>query len=243
MSTIVSEAESFIAGQYEDQDPSVANGYTIFFNREIRYKVDGADVIYRTRILNLFDENKKLTEVRFELFNDDDIDFLYDSSVAANEYDQFKQENQLTIPFEQFANSVKSLLENSVKNPTDYECKFAFSDEGATISFFQKLRLRKVEIFELAFTKSDPEFIKDQAQSRFNRYKFELSQKKAEYDRIISKICERNPSIAERIDSAVIKLVEEKTGVKLEKSEGLKTPRSPKKPTKPKAQTNKDFIL
>ena len=230
MSTIVSEAETFLAEQYQDNDPSVANGYTIFFNREIRYKVDGNDVIYRTRILNFIDENQKLTEVRFELFNDDDIDFLYESSVAANEYDSFKEENQLTIPFEQFSNSVKSLLENSVKNAQDYECRFEFSDdkESASIKFFQKLRLRKVEIFELTFGKSDPEFIKDHAQARFNRYKNELSQKKNEYDRIIGKIAAKNPSIAERIDTAVNKLVEEKTGVKLEDAK-INRIRSPKK--------------
>jgi len=228
MSTILtSEAESFIAEHYEDNDPTCANGFKSVFDREIIYKVDGKNVIYRTRILNLYVDNNQLSEVRFELFNDDDINFLYDSSLTANEYEQFQKENQLTIKFEGFGQSVQTLLENSVKNPKEYECKFTFSEdkETASIEFFQTLRLRKVEIFGLQFHRSEKEFIEAQAQYRFNKYKSELEKKKREYDEIIRKIEAKNPSIAKRIVDAVDKTIEKENQ---ENCTASTIPKSPK---------------
>lgn len=210
MSTIIaSEAESFVAEQYQDNDPTIANGYKPVFDREIVYKVGDKNAIYRTRILSLTDDDS-LSEIRFELFNDDDINFLYECSLTSSEYQDFQKENQLTIKFEGFADSVITLLENSVKKPKEYECRFSFSEEKgtATIKFFQTLRLRKVEIFGLEFHVSEKEFIEAHAQHRFNKFKNELAQKKRAYEETIRKIEAKNPSIAKRIVEAVKKNLE-----------------------------------
>lgn len=203
--SVISEADTFLEEQCQDYDPSVTNGFEIKFNREIIYKNSGRDKIYRTRILTSTDEEGTLNEVRFELFDDENIDFLYECSLTAAEYEDFKAANQLTIPFENFANSVQLLLENSVKKVEEFECRFAenVEEEAASIKFYQKLRLRQVEIFGLDFHRSDKEFIEAHAQSRFNRLKNELSHKRREYEEILKKIQAKNPTIAKRLKAAV----------------------------------------
>lgn len=203
--SMFSETDSFLEEQVRDYDPSVANGFDIKFNKEIIYKCSGKEKIYRTRILTSVGEDSVLNEVRFELFDDENIDFLYECSLTQEEYEEFKSSNQLTIPFDNFANSVQVLLENSVKKADEFECRFAENaeDETASIKFYQKLRLRKVDIFGLDFHRSVKEFIEAQAQSRFNRLKNELSHKRREYNEIIKKIQSKNPTIAKRLIKSV----------------------------------------
>lgn len=199
-----STSNAFQFEQYQDADPSVTNGYTITFNKEIKFQINGVNKIYRTRVLTNTLEDS-LQDVRVELFDDENIDFLFESSIAANEFDDFREQNQLSIKYEQLAQSIADLFEKSVKNPKEISIRFTFSDnsEEATIKFFQKLRLRSIEIFSLTFTKSEKEFIEAQAQARFNHYKNDLMIKKRQYEDLLGKIEAKNPTLAKRIRKGV----------------------------------------
>jgi len=72
-----------------------------------------------------------------------------------NEFEKFKEDNQLTIPYKEFASSLQSLFENSVKDPQNYECKFVYKQEEdkTEITFFQKLRRSKLSFCVMSYTK------------------------------------------------------------------------------------------
>lgn len=200
--------------QYQEEDPCETNGYSIPFNREIKYMINNIPKILRTRVLTNC-ENQELVEVLIELFDDSDIDVILHSRIDLNDFEEFKQNNQLSVDFRDLPNSISQLFEKSVKNSDEFSVSLVLSDSGeeAKIMFYQKLRLRRIEILCLDFTKAPRDYVEMQAQFRFNKYKNDLINKKMQYEELLSKIEAKNPALSKRLRKNVEKIMSQREEV------------------------------
>ena len=65
-------------------------------------------------------EEQRPWSIKFELTSDQDVQFLYVCTVAAENYMQVQLDNQLSVDFDGFISMVKTLLQDCVSNPHLY---------------------------------------------------------------------------------------------------------------------------
>jgi hypothetical protein len=184
-------------------------------------------------------------EIRVELTDHSDVHLYLLSVVSKAGYGDFQKEHKLRVEFNGFANSIKGLFITSVEQAPNVEpaktaeqgktagkektaqqenalyLKFAPKPEGgARLSFFQKLSLRSVTIFSLDFVQADDIFVSDYVEKKFGAVKIDLEEKTREYEALLSKIEETNPSLAKfmakEVEGAAPKPLDPKTGKPVE---------------------------
>ena len=188
---------------FQTFDPSYSDGKDIF-NKEIIYIINNENKIFRTRILEIKTE-EKISEIKIELFDDEDIFFYYYFKMTSEEYNSFKQQNNLSIQFEIFIKSIIELLQKSILQIDNQSIflNMELKEEQIILTISQQLRLRKVEIYSLNFNSANSEEIIEHAQFRFNLYKNELMNKKYLYNEKLSNIEAKNPTFAKKLRLSV----------------------------------------
>jgi hypothetical protein len=183
-------------------DPTIPDGFKAIFDREIAVLVASGGPpsrILRARILDALDGH----EIRVELTDHYDVRLYLVSAVSEKDYVTFKNEHKLRVDFKDFSNSIKGLFTTSVEQPTTLQLRFTTTSDGTTLSFFQKLTLRAVTIFDLGFKQADDAFVNDYVQKKFGAVKVDLEERTREFESLLSKIEERNPSLAKVVRQEV----------------------------------------
>ncbi|OHT07322.1 hypothetical protein TRFO_24592 [Tritrichomonas foetus] len=212
MNSFYNDSFQSVSAMNEDfaaMDPTILEGYNIKFNREVKvtFLLENGeeDEVYIVRF-RIFEksQNSDLDEVRLEMAIDNNIGLFLECNVSASDFEKLKTENRLRVEFKDFSRSVQELLERSVKK--SQECFITFKqgeDFGGELTFLQKLKLRKVNVFALHFSLSNEDFVRKQVQYRFNKIKLDLRLKDDEINTQIQRISEKNPSLAKSLQNSV----------------------------------------
>jgi hypothetical protein len=190
------------------------DGFDICFNNEVpvsfRTESGFEPRAIRVRVLER-NSDSGLDEVRLEITDDENIASYLLCSVPASAYPDLAKSNGLKAEFKDFSSSITSLLTRSVEKPAEYQLQFIKGeDDSGQLIFLQKLRLRSVTIFTLDFIQAGADFVRKQAQFRFNALKVELQRKSKEYDNQMSRLESKNPSLAKQMRNSVESSVQEK---------------------------------
>jgi hypothetical protein len=205
----VPDTSSFIDLGFEPDleapDPTLPVGFQAIFDREIAVLIDSGTPpsrILRARILDSLAGD----EIRVELTDHYDVHLYLISSVTGKDYVTFQKDHRLRVEFGGFSNSIKGLFTTSVEQPSTLQLRFKPPSDGvATLSFFQKLTLRAVTIFDLDFKQADDAFVADYVQKKFGAVKVDLEERTREFEALLSKIEEKNPSLAKVVRQEVEK--------------------------------------
>ena len=205
-------------------DPSLVDGYVEAFSDEVNIEFrnfqnqESISRVVWVRILVKYSEDRKdrgqIGEIRFELFDDSDLYYFYDSTFTRELFDEMKQKDQLLIDFDSFPDEVITLLDkisvakstisrkDDMNDDDDPQIQIMFIEETdpsdpsklyGTMEFLQILELKAVEIFKIHFEPSAPEFVQEQVQYRFNQINKQLAYKKAFLNEFNKQIQTKNP--------------------------------------------------
>ena len=202
-----------MAFNQDNIDPSLRNNeYEIIFCKSINLEFreyretsdtneSGTKAVW-VRVLTKKGDNNKIDEVKFEVMDDADLYYFYESVFDENSFQKMKDEDELLINFQEFPNNVTELLNESDSSDSQTQITFLHEDGPfMTMMFQQILELKAVEIFKLKFVPSKPEFVQDQVQYRYNKIKELLKYKKeflTEFDRQVQS---KNPILAKSLKS------------------------------------------
>lgn len=194
-------------------DPSLRNtGYEMIFCKSINLEFrvynetvdtnDSGTKAVWVRVFTKKGDNNKMSDVKFEVMDDADLYFFYESVFNNESFNKMKEEDQLLIDFSEFPNNVMELLNESESSDSQTQITFVRENNNTmTMEFLQILELKAVEIFKLKFEPSNPEFVQDQVQFRYNKIKELLKYKKeflTEFDRQVQS---KNPILAKSLKS------------------------------------------
>ena len=91
------------------------------------------DVVFKIFVLQ---DNDVLTSVRFQLSDDQELDFLYEADYDSERFEQIKQEQNLEIEFEDFPNVIRQLITTINNQGTDEleegDYKLSFKDHDTS---------------------------------------------------------------------------------------------------------------
>jgi hypothetical protein len=187
-------------------DPTIPIGFSVVFDREVTVVLPNPDPegstrhIFRARVL----EAESRTEIRVDLTDNTDIHIFLATTVLKNNYEQFKTVHKLRVEFDRFAESLSSLLTTSVERPKELQLKYTQPENGGgSLSFFQQLRLRSVTILTLEFEQQGKEFVTDYVQKKFTGLKIDLEEKRRDFEPMLAKIDEKNPSLSKPLRQTV----------------------------------------
>ncbi|OHT05379.1 hypothetical protein TRFO_05966 [Tritrichomonas foetus] len=193
--------------EYDDQRNLIKihpSGFSCIFNNELNLEFrnfqtqESISKVVNLRLLVKFGND--LEQVRFEVSDDSDLYYYFESIFDRDQFNQMKEQDQLTIDFEDFPIEVMNLLQDCQNNDSETQVTFVEENDPsdpskiyATMEFLQILELKAVEIFRIRFTPSDPEFVQDQVQYRFDQITQKLAYKKAYLKEFDNQFKTKNP--------------------------------------------------
>lgn len=164
-----------------------------------------------------------LESVRFQIANDKELDFLYESTYDEESFNAMKDRQHLEIDFSDFPNVVRQLVATIVKQDEaqieDGEYKASFKDkdepqsdesgeeaneeeeaaggQGRRCFFivYQRLEFCRVQIFKLVFTEAERERVQRISQARYDEVASKLKAVETEYKDIYKRIQRQAPKI------------------------------------------------
>lgn len=165
-----------------------------------------------------------LESVRFQIANDKELDFLYESTYDEQSFEAMKDRQHLEIDFSDFPNVVRQLVATIVKqdeaNMEDGEYKASFKDRDEPQSdesgeeaspeeedagagpgrkcffiVYQRLEFCRVQIFKLVFTEAERERVQRISQARYDEVASKLKAVETEFKDIYKRIQRQAPKI------------------------------------------------
>jgi hypothetical protein len=182
---------------------------TIDFDQEcaLEFRTDGRDRttrFIRFRILTTREKTgtvQRLTLVKFEILDDSDLKYFVEATFDAEKFQEMKDDKGLLVTFEDFSTEVQSLLKSSLRAGSEITAIFWEEDDGrGTLEFKQLLPLKAAEILQIAFEGSNPDFIAQQVQYRYEKLRFELHRTRVMLAMFKQELQLRNPILSKQID-------------------------------------------
>lgn len=189
------------------------------------------DVVFKIFVQQ---DNDVLTSVRFQLSDDRELDFLYESDYDVDRFNQIKEEQNLEIEFDDFPNVIRQLIttinnqDSDELNEGDYKLSFKDHDtsgedheneeqnneeeEDLKVRYFiisQKIEICVVEIFKLVFVECAGDKVQKISQSRYD----DITEKLRLVDTELKDIKKRLQRQAPKILQEYIKANMEKSGM------------------------------
>lgn len=197
--------------QIESKDPSLANGYKIFYNKEVPLDLKletkegikdvGSFQQIKFKILSKVDKNEeKSNRIKIELSWEKDILFHFFNITDENTFLKLKKSQDLNIDFPKYADLVKLLCENCINNPEVYIGEFIIQKEGISkLQFIKVSDFKLLDLVTLTFKNSPDNIIKKHVLYRFGYIKSKLEYNKKALKAAGDVILELNPSIVNPI--------------------------------------------
>lgn len=189
----------------EIRDPSLCDGAEIAFDNEVplTIRVDKEEEVklVRFKIIVIKNKDDELSQVNIEIMCDSDLFLFFESKFTEDVFEKVKQDQALTIKFEEFAGMVIESLTQNVVKPEELEMTFTESESGdkGLLEFKQKLKFKSVQIFALEFTPVSNEYLKEQIQYRFNFAKAALKSAKTDLNDLYSMLKIKNPNVLKQM--------------------------------------------
>lgn len=152
------------------------------------------------RVFTHKNEENVVNQVKVEFTDDKDISFIYESNITRKFYDEkIKTEFKLLVDFDGFIENLCIFLQKSLKASDEISVDVNEHKEKYTLAFYQKLKLRTVDVFVLPLEIPSEEYIKVLAQCRFNVMNEQLTQRTKYLEAAFKTLDNKNPSLANHV--------------------------------------------
>lgn len=195
----------------ESQDPSLSNGYTIIFNKEVPLDLkletkDGLKDVGSYELINFkllsnsINKEEAPIKIKLELTWEKDLFFHYTNVVKKKDFEDIKNNQNLNIDFTQYGNLIRTLCDNCINLPDTYIGEFIIKKGGISKLQFVKVSDFKVlDLLMLEFKNSTDKNIKKQILYRFSYLKSKLEYNKKVLKAAGDVILECNPDVIQPI--------------------------------------------
>ena len=170
-------------------DPSIQDGETIVYCKEINFKVVRNDEEiskpFIIKIFTLLDDENTLKRVRFEISEQADIFFLYQVEYDDESFEKLKSKEKLKTEFSEFPEIMADILDKTAAGKNEYFVEFSHQQNTYDLNIVMPLKFKDVPIFSLEFTQADETLIKNQIQYRYNIVQYEIRKTRIETSNFI----------------------------------------------------------
>lgn len=214
----VQDSQSFS----QDDDAEYVPIYDTKIDLKVRVNVENEQQQKYTQIavfkILVRQSNDQLECVRFQLSDDEQLNFLYRADYDEQRFEEMKSEQDLDITFEDFPNVVRQIITQYTKPESkaskSYKVSFitGVQDEDEDVDddqnqddeprpdicsliIGQKLEFCTVEIFNIQFAHCDPERIKIISQRRYDEISQKLKEVQTEYKDICKRLQRQAPAL------------------------------------------------
>jgi hypothetical protein len=166
-------------------DPSLANGHRVFYEREVPFELRTADgtqepqevgalEAIKVRILAVGPEGA-YSGLRVELTSENNLFFLYEHELDANKFAALQEQQRLMVEFTEYPAVIVRNLNLCIKEPHAYLAVFVMTADGkGRLDFVQNMEYKFVELLSLNFAAAAENVVRDQIAFRYNAIKGKL---------------------------------------------------------------------
>jgi len=155
----------------------ITDQFSSFFDSKINIRFPyGETEVEKTVMISIFiqQEDDQLSAVGLRLYDDDDLQFLYESRYTEEEFNTMKENQGLEIEYEDFPNVIREVIteiSQDAGNQLAYTIRFVTSadnENSASLVISQSLDFCETDIFEFDFHKCTFDKIAAVAQKRYD---------------------------------------------------------------------------
>ena len=192
--------------QPEDVDPSLVDGYYVFYEREVPFELrvsEAADMpqevgaleAIRVKIL-LKGEQQQPDALRVELTSETNLFFHYVHELTEGSFHDLQEGQKLMVEFAEYSSVLLRMLNNCIKEPHTHLAVFIMHDSGeARLDFIQNMEYKFVELLSCKFANSSEEEVRSQITYRYNVVKSRLALMQARLADVNALVKIKNPSL------------------------------------------------
>ena len=192
--------------QPEDVDPSLVDGYYVFYEREVPFELrvsEAADMpqevgaleAIRVKIL-LKGEQQQPDALRVELTSETNLFFHYVHELTEASFHDLQEGQKLMVEFAEYSSVLLRMLNNCIKEPHTHLAVFIMHDSGeARLDFIQNMEYKFVELLSCKFANSSEEEVRSQITYRYNVLKSRLALMQARLADVNALVKIKNPSL------------------------------------------------
>jgi hypothetical protein len=141
-----------------------------------------------------------LETVRIELSSETDLFFLFDCELTEQAYEDLRSAHELSIEFEKFPKAFSDILSAADSLDGEFKLQWTAGTEPV-LTVQQNLRFKTVTIFQLQFSQTSNEALRDRIQARYNEVRTELAAVRGDLLSVYSMLKIKNPSVLKQVSS------------------------------------------
>ena len=156
------------------------------------------------QIYNKKGDDDLIQELRIELSDKMDPDFIFVSKIQPNDLDEIKEQYNLDTDFHSFIETMKKFFVDSIKQSMEVRiCFYKYSSQKNILSFYKTFVVKFVEIFQLKFEQPSEEYHRQFMQCQFNSLLIEYEKLNSILEKKYHKLHILNPRIEEKVHEEI----------------------------------------
>lgn len=189
----------------EELDPSLADGASIIYDREVPIEVrnqvgdepirQGVTETIKVKLLVVGSEQDP-SKVRIELSSEADLFFHYVHNIDEEGFRRIQEQQKLMISFSEYSHVLIRMLNACIKEThTHMAILLMYGESLARLDFIQNMEYKFVDLLSCAFERSPDEIVQHHITYRYNTLKQKLAIMQARLHDINSLVKTKNPSL------------------------------------------------
>ncbi|KAH0795791.1 hypothetical protein GPJ56_000292 [Histomonas meleagridis] len=194
----------------------INEGYSPIFETTLTVKImndETQEKIFKEEILQILikQNDESLESVRFQLYDETQLDFLFESSYFEEDFQKMKEKQDLEIDFMDFPNVIRQLLNKinidsksaaisqykisltNIDDNEDEEETYDSNERKFFLKISQRLEFCTVELFKIVLSECTPDRIEKVAQYRYNQLAQKLKAIQIEYNDFYKRVQRQSP--------------------------------------------------
>ncbi|KAL6748222.1 hypothetical protein V8C86DRAFT_2884612 [Haematococcus lacustris] len=190
----------------EEADPSLVDGYQLFFEREVPVELRSASTVdipsevgaleaIRAKIL-VKGQPSNLEAVKVELSSEANLFFHYTHTMDARLFAAVQESQRLLVDFNDYPTVLLRMLHSCVREPHLQIAVLVMQPNGeARLDFIQNMEYKFVELLSCRYVASSEEMVRAQVSYRYNVVKARMQLMQARLADINAMVKVKNPSL------------------------------------------------
>mmetsp|Transcript_27269 Transcript_27269/g.59620 ORF Transcript_27269/g.59620 Transcript_27269/m.59620 type:complete len:247 (+) Transcript_27269:214-954(+) len=190
----------------EEMDPSLVDGYQLFYEREVPFELRSATSVdnptevgaleaVRVKIL-VKGEPGRLEALRMELSSESNLFFHYIHDMEARGFSTLQESQRLMVDFSDYPTVLLRMLNQCIKEPHIHLAVYVMEPSGeARLDFIQNMEYKFVELLSCRFSASPEDVVRQQVTYRYNVVKARLSLMQARLADVNALVKIKSPSL------------------------------------------------
>eukprot|EP00760_Papus_ankaliazontas_P025419 PhM_4_TR2702/c0_g1_i1/m.34113 len=192
--------------QIDGMDPSLAEGHSMIYDREVPFDLRTCDTQSRgavgtmegikVKVLSLGDDPHTIESLRVELSSESDLFFHFTCDITRHGFEQLRTDQKLTCDFAAFSSMLLRLLNKCIRETQSYICILVLEQDGtALLELVQNMEYKVVELLALPFRESPEHVVRQQVTFRYNALRSRIAMMTARMQDVNALVRVKNPSL------------------------------------------------